>query len=48
MVIYDEDPDTKEKLEPFEHVQVDVSPDHRDSVMEYLDTHGGGMISTVK
>ena len=40
-VIYDHDPETNEKLEPYEHVIVDVAPEHRESVMEYLDNHGG-------
>ena len=42
-VIYDICEETGDKLEPFENVIVDVHPDFRDSVMEYLDTHGGTM-----
>eukprot|EP01084_Bolivina_argentea_P147841 258614_1 len=42
-VIYDYDEKTNEKLEPFEHVIVDVDPNHRDSVIDYLDNHGGAL-----
>lgn len=40
-VIYTECNKTGEKLEPFENVIVDVHPDHKDNVINYLDDHGG-------
>jgi len=44
-VIYSEDEKSKEKLEPFEHVIVDVAPEYRESVMGHLDEHGGELQS---
>eukprot|EP01084_Bolivina_argentea_P014128 26415_1 len=42
-VIYSHNEKTNEKLEPYEHVIVDVHPNQRESVINYLDNHGGSL-----